>query len=92
MDDPLAIGRLPRDDPDMMGPDHHHADSGAACIGAFVRPSACEREAAVRLAEIIAQVTAAPGVRQVTVKPVMGTRFCLNGKYEQERRRSKKRL
>jgi hypothetical protein len=63
---------------DMMRPDHHHADSGTACMGAFARPRSREREATVRFAKIFAQVTAAPGVRPMTVMPMVGTRFCLN--------------
>jgi hypothetical protein len=78
VDDPLPIRRLSRDDPDMMRPDHHHADSGTACMGAFARPRSREREATVRFAKIFAQVTAAPGVRPMTVMPMVGTRFCLN--------------
>jgi hypothetical protein len=92
MNDPLAIRRLSRDDPDMMRPDHHHADSRAAGIHAFARPGARERQATVRFSKIFAQVTAAPGVRPMTVMPVVGTRFCLNGKDDQERRRDKEGL
>src|SRR4029078_12636522 len=79
-------------DPDVMGPDHHHADSGAAGIGAFVRPRACQREATVRFAEILAQITAAPSVRPMTM-PVLGTCLGLNRrKDDQERRNDKERL
>ena len=90
VDDPLAIRCLSRDDSDVMRPDHYDADSWAAGIGAFVRPGARQRKATVRFAKILAQVTAAPGVRPVTVMPVVGTRFCLNGKDDQERRRDKR--
>jgi hypothetical protein len=89
MNDPLAIRRLSRDDPDVMRPDHHHADSGTAGIHAFVRPGTRERKPAVRFAEIFAQVTSAPCVRPMTVMPMVGTRLCLNGKDGQERRRNK---
>ncbi|MEH2608084.1 hypothetical protein [Bradyrhizobium sp. AZCC 1693] len=89
MNDPLAVRCLPGNDADMVRPDHHHADSGAAGIHAFARPGACKRKATVRFAKIFAQVTAAPGVRPVTVMPVMGPRFGLNGKDEQKRGRDK---
>ena len=92
MNDPLAVGRLSRDDPDMMRPDHHHADSGAAGVGAFARPGACERKATIRFAKIFAQVTAAPAVRPVTVMPVLGTRLCLDGKDQQDCRHDKEGL
>ena len=92
MNDPLAIGCLSRDDPDVMRPDHHHADSRAAGIHAFARPGACERKATIRFAKIFAQVTAAPGVRPVTVMSVVGTRLGLNGKDQQDRRRDKEGL
>jgi hypothetical protein len=54
MDDPLAVRCLSRDDPDVMRPDNHHADSGAAGIHAFARPGECERKATVRFAKIFA--------------------------------------
>jgi hypothetical protein len=54
MNDPLAVRRLSRDDPDVMRPDDHHADSGTAGIHAFVRPGARERKPTVRFAEIFA--------------------------------------
>ena len=38
MDDPLAVGRLSGDDPDMMAPDHYDADAGATRIHAFTGP------------------------------------------------------
>jgi len=92
MNDPLAIRCLSRDDPDVMRPDYHHADSRAAGIHAFARPGACERKATIRFAKIFAQVTAAPGVRPVTVMSVVGTRLGLNGKDQQDRRRDKEGL
>ena len=70
----------------------HHTDSRAAGIHAFARPGACQRKATVRFSKIFAQVTAAPGVRPVTVMPVVGTRLGLNGKDEQDRRRDKEGL
>ena len=54
MNDPLAVRCLPGNDADMMRPDHHDADSGAAGIHAFARPGACKRQTAVRFAKIFA--------------------------------------
>jgi hypothetical protein len=38
VNDPLTVGRLSRDDSDMMAPDNNDANSRAAGIHAFVRP------------------------------------------------------
>jgi hypothetical protein len=80
MNDPLAVRCLPGNDADMMRPDHHDADSGAAGIHAFVRPGARKRQTAIRFAKILAQVTAAPAVRPVTVMPVLRARIRFDGK------------
>ena len=92
MNDPLAVGCLSGNDSDVMRPNDHHADSGAAGIHAFARPRARERKTTVRFAKIFAQIAAAPAVRPVTVMPVLGTRLCLDGKHNQECRRDKQRL
>jgi len=87
VDDPLAVGRLSGDDPDMMAPDHHDADAGATRIHAFTSPWARPRKAPIRFAEIFAQVTSTPGVRSMSMMP--GARLGLNGKNDQDRRDNK---
>jgi hypothetical protein len=87
VNDPLSIGRLPRDDSDMMAPDNNHANAGAAGVHAFTGPRARQRKTPIRSAEIFAQVASAPGVCAMAVMPVMGTGLGLNGKHEQNRRR-----
>jgi len=92
MNDPLAVRCLPGNDADMMRPDHHDADSGAAGIHAFARPGARKRQTAIRFAKILAQVTATPAVRPVTVMPVLRARIRFNGKDEYQNRSDRERF
>ena len=65
--DPFAFRRLAGDDADVMRPHHDDADTRPPGIAAFARPVAREREIAVVLAEIGAQIRAAPGARITTI-------------------------
>ncbi len=60
LDDPLRAD-APRDDPDMMPPDHHDADAGAACVGSRGRPISRKPEFPLIHPELASEPPSAPG-------------------------------
>jgi hypothetical protein len=65
MNDPFPIGRLSRDNANVVAPDDNHSNSRSAGVRTFAGPLSGKRKAAVRFAEISAHVISAPSVRSV---------------------------
>jgi hypothetical protein len=62
VNNPLAVSRLARNDPDMASPNNNHANPRTAGIRALSGPLMSECKTAIGFSKMFAQVSPAPGV------------------------------